>query len=171
MTSRILFALACGLVLLANVVHAEPHETETQPHPLAGFERLMGGRWQLDNSYQTFEWGVGEMSVVSRSFVQTQSGDKLVSEGVWYVHPGDQVIRGVFTAIDMGIQLFEYETRFEGDEIISKLVTWDDNQQRGEWEERWTFTDKRHYIWELYELVDDGRKNVMRGVFVHYEKK
>ena len=70
----------------------------------------------------------------------------------------------------MGIQLFEYETWFEGEEIVSKLITWDENQQRGEWEERWKFADEKHFIWELFELADDKRRNVMRGVFVRYDK-
>jgi hypothetical protein len=150
------------------MLHAQ--EQEDPLNPLAGFERLIGGRWQLDNSYQTFEWGVGELSVVSRSYVQTLSGDKLTSEGIWFYHPGDQAIHGVFTSIDMGIQLFEYETWFADNEIISKLITWDENHQRGEWEEVWMFTDDRHYIWDLFNLADDRRRNVMRGVFVHYEK-
>ena len=168
MISRILVVLGCGLVLVSGSLYAEEHEDP--PNPLAGFERLIGGRWQLDNSYQTFQWGVGELSVVSRSFVQTQSGDRLTSEGFWFYHPGDQTIHGVFTSIDMGIPLFEYETRFDGDEIISDLVTWDENKQRAVWEERWKFTDDRHYIWELYDLKGGQRKNVMRGVFVRYDK-
>ncbi len=168
MTTRILAVLSCGLVLATSMLHAQ--EQEDPLNPLAGFERLIGGRWQLDNSYQTFEWGVGELSVVSRSYVQTLSGDKLTSEGIWFYHPGDQAIHGVFTSIDMGIQLFEYETWFADNEIISKLITWDENHQRGEWEEVWMFTDDRHYIWDLFNLADDRRRNVMRGVFVHYEK-
>lgn len=170
MISRNLAVFVCGLTLVAGTLNAAGQETDNPPNPLAGFERLIGGRWQLDNSYQTFEWGVGELSVVSRSYVQTLSGDKLVSEGLWFYRPGDQAIHGVFTSMDMGIQLFEYETRFEGEEIVSKLITWDENQQRGEWEERWKFTDEKHFIWELFELADDKRRNVMRGVFVRYDK-
>jgi hypothetical protein len=162
---RKLLACACGLLLLMSAANAD----DDQDNPLNGFERLIGGRWQLDNSYQTFEWGVGRQSVVSRSFTQTLSGDKLVSEGLWFYHPGDQVIHGIFTAIEMGTRLFEYQTRFEGDAIVSKLVTWDNEQQRGEWEERWTFTDEKHYIWELFDVTGDQRKNVMRGVFVRYD--
>lgn len=35
---------------------------------LSPFSRLIGGEWQLEGSYQVFEWGVGKMSVKSRSY-------------------------------------------------------------------------------------------------------
>ena len=49
--------------------------------PLAPFERLPGGEWHLDNSYQTFEWGAGRQSVGARSFSLVAGTARLVSEG------------------------------------------------------------------------------------------
>lgn len=161
--------LSC--VLATPVAWAEETPAGEEPaNPLEQFERLIGSRWQLDNSYQVFEWGVGKLSVVSRAYVQTEAGDRLVSQGAWFYHPGEDTIRGYFTAEDMGVRLFEYDTSFEGDEMVSKLVTWDNEGNRAVWEERWRFTDDNHYIWELFEITNGHRKNTMRGVFVRVDR-
>ena len=48
----------------------------------------------------------------------------------------------------------------------SYLVTaWGSDGQRQEYEERWTFTDTDHYLWELFEASDDGPRRVMHGIF------
>ncbi|MGI9264653.1 MAG: hypothetical protein ACR2QU_06980, partial [Gammaproteobacteria bacterium] len=61
----------CGLLLMMGTANADDNAVDEQANPLTGSEKLIGGRWQLDNSYQTFEWGVGKQSVVSRSYTQT----------------------------------------------------------------------------------------------------
>ena len=48
---------------------------------------------------------------------------KLVGDGGWFWHPGEQAIRGFLFAEGMGIDLFEYTSRWEGDSFISELAT------------------------------------------------
>ena len=88
---------------------------------LAPFEQLIGGQWYLEGSYQEFEWGVGRRSVRSRSYFIIEGEPKLVSEGIWFWHPGERQIRGVVTAIDMPVVFFDYTTRFEGNRMVSDL--------------------------------------------------
>ena len=54
------------LVLLPwTPVAAAQHATgnEQSENPLAPFERLIGGQWHIEGSYQEFEWGLGKQSV------------------------------------------------------------------------------------------------------------
>ena len=72
-------------------------------HSLQGFERFMGGQWHLDESYQEFERGVGRQSVRARSYFVVEGQPKRVWEGHGYWHPGEQKIKGLFTAIGMPV--------------------------------------------------------------------
>ena len=151
-------ALSClfapGPVFAADTEAGEP-----------GFERLVGGCWRLENTCQAFEFGLDRRRVSARSLSQTPEGQRIVSEGAWFHHPGEGVFVGYFVARDMGIELFEYRTRFEGEVMISDVIAWSRDGQRQTYREHWTFTDEDHYLWELFEVGPDATQRVMQGIF------
>jgi hypothetical protein len=64
----------------------------------------------------------------------------------------------------MGIDLFDYRTSFEGDEMISALTTY--GQMSGEFEEIWSFIDDQTFEWSLYQKTPDGPSKLMGGTYV-----
>jgi len=156
--------IACSALGPLQAGAQEPVEK----NPLAPFERIIGGQWHLEGSYQEFEWGVGKQSVTSKSYFVIAGTPRLVSEGFWFWHPGEKRIKGIFTAIDMQIVLFDYTTRFEGDKMVSDLKTYDAKGDESVYLETWEFTDDAHYVWKLMTETPDGRQEVMGGT---YEKK
>jgi len=141
-------------------------DANSQPNPLQPFERLIGGEWHLENTYQEFEWGVGRRSVKARSYFIVDGETKLVSEGAWYWHPGLQQIKGVFTAIDMPVVVFDYTTRFEGDTMRNDLKAYAENGNETVFEETWQFVDDSQLEWKLTSVLDDGTKAVMSGTYI-----
>jgi hypothetical protein len=133
--------------------------------PLARFEPLIGGQWHLGDSYQEFEWGVGRLSVKARSYFIVDGRARLASEGIWFWQPAERTIKGVFTAIEMPVELFEYSTRFEGTDMISDLVTYSGNGDKTEYMERWVFLDDTHFEWTLYSVTTDGPRKEMGGIY------
>ena len=133
--------------------------------PLAPLDRLVGGRWQLGESIQEYAWDMDRRQVTGRAYVTSAGGEQLVSLGAWYYHPGKGKVVGYFVAREMGIDLFEYTTRFEGDVMINDVIGWSAAGQASRYEERWRFTGTDTYVWELYETGDDGQEKVMEGVF------
>ncbi len=143
-------------------------EAPTSPavlSPLAPFESLIGGQWHLDGSYQELEWGLDGMSVKSKSYVMVGGESQLVSEGLWFWHPGEQQIKGIFTAVDMPVVFFDYTTRFEDEKMVSDLVTYDAAGARSEFVEVWDLVDERHYVWTLSVRSPDGLQEVMAGTY------
>ena len=137
----------------------------TASNPLAPFERLVGGRWEVADSYQEFEWGVGRKSVRARSYVVRDGVAKPVSEGAWFWHPAERRIAGVFTAIDMPVVLFYYTTRFEDDVMICDLNAYDAEGNETRYEERWTFTSKDEYRWVLLSHSEEGVREEMAATY------
>ncbi len=135
------------------------------PGPLAPFERLIGGQWHLEGSYQEFEWGVGRRSVRSRSYFVVEGEPMLVSEGVWFWHPGEQRIRGAFTAIEMPVVFFDTTTRFEGNKMVNDLRTYDAEGNEEAYVETWEFTDDTHYVWTLWKETPEGLREEMSGTY------
>ncbi len=138
------------------------HDTE---NPLAPFARLMGGTWQMGDSYHTFEWGVGQKMVHNKSYFTVEGQPVLVSEGSWFWHPGRQEIKGHMAAIEMGIDLFSYTTRFEGNKMVNELTSYGEDGQATEYLEEWEFTDEDTYEWALYAKTDEGLQKSMGGTF------
>lgn len=132
---------------------------------LAPFERFMGARWHLEGSYLELEWGVGRRSVKSRSYFVVDGEPRLVSEGSWFWHPGEQAIKGVFTAIDMPVVFFDYTVRFEEDRMVSDLEAYDAAGKRTSYVETWELTDETHFRWELLQQTDEGLEELMSGVY------
>jgi hypothetical protein len=166
---RIVVGLAViGAVVAAAVAAPGPATGESSAapgNPLAPFERMIGGQWHIPTTYQTVEWGVDKKSVVARAYLTTDRGDKLVSEGMWYWHPGEKAIKGHFVAVGMGIDLFEYTTRFEGDRMINYLVTYGSDGARHEYEETWDFRGDDEIVWTLWSQTPDGPRKEMGDTY------
>ncbi|MBT8395904.1 MAG: hypothetical protein HKO65_12845 [Gemmatimonadetes bacterium] len=169
---KILAGGILGLGVMLTAMSAgfsqEPQTDHPQANPLAPFERLIGGEWHLDGSYLELEWGVGRTSVRSRSYFVGEGSPRLVSEGIWFWHPGEEEIRGVFTAVDMPAVLFDYTTTFDGDRMVNDLRTYDAAGSETVYVETWELIDDSHYEWRLLADSPDGLQEVMSGT---YERK
>ena len=133
--------------------------------PLAPFDRLIGGQWHTEGSYQTFTWGVGGQSVKAASFFIINGETELVSEGSWYWHPGENSIRGQFVAKSMPVVLFDYTTRFTDNAMISDLKAYDASGKELSYVESWVFTDDSHYEWTLSRQTAEGLVKEMSATY------
>lgn len=133
--------------------------------PLAGFDKLIGGSWHLEGSYLELEWGVGRRSVKSRSYFVIDGEPRLVSEGLWFWHPGEQAIKGFFTAVDMPVVLFDFTTRFEDNRIVSDLSAYDARGNETSYVETWELVDEMHLLWRLVEDTPGGVVERMSGTY------
>ncbi len=159
--------LAIAYALAAAVGLTPPplvQAAEADAQPLAAFDRLVGGRWYFGDTYQVFEWGVGKRALRATAYFPSPEGPKLTSEGLWYFHPESDEIRGIFVSIEMGLDLFEYVTTFEGDTMTSRLSV-HGPKGREEYIETLEFTDADHYVWSLWRDTTDGRDKVMEGSY------
>ena len=159
--TAVLFVLVAVAVLLLR-----PANAADPADPMAPFGRLIGGEWHLGDSYQVFEWGVGRRNVRSFSYTLVEGEYALVSEGTWYWHPQEKVYKGIFVAMGMGIGVFEYETKFEGNTMVNKLKTFDADGNEEHHAETWEFIDHDHYVWTLFSQTEEGPKKTMEGTFV-----
>ena len=140
-------------------------ESDASTEKLAPFSRLIGGKWYLANTYQVFEWGVGNKAVRARSYIIDEGTAKPVSEGNWFWHPGEQKIKGFMVALDMPAVLFEYDTQFSGDSMINELVTYDADGAKTVYREIWEFTSEDSFFWTLYSLTGGQQTKLMEGMF------
>lgn len=138
--------------------------------PLAPFSRLIGGEWHLDGSFQVFEWGVGKLSVRSRGYFIIDGKPKLVSEGSWIWHPGEQKIKGYFTAIEMPVLFIDYTTTFQENKMVNTLLSYSalGIPDGYNYREIWEFTDDDHFTWTLFGMTKDGEQKMMGG---NYSRK
>lgn len=133
---------------------------------LAGFERLIGGKWQSGDSFHVIEWGFGNKTVTSRSFsVAADGSETLSAEGTWFWHPADQEIVGYAVAVGMPFELMEMRTRFEGDTLISQLRAINADGSAAEYVESWEFTDADTYAWTLHGGPDLEAPVLMSSTF------
>ena len=159
--TTVLFALiAAALLLLGPANAADPAD------PMAPFKRLVGGEWHHGDTYQVFEWGVGRRNVRSFSYALVDGEYTLVSEGTWYWHPQENAFKGIFVAVGMGIDVFEYQTKFEDNTMVNKLKTFDADGNEEHHAETWEFIDENHYVWTLFSQTEDGPRKTMEGTFV-----
>lgn len=136
--------------------------TGRSENPLAPFERLVGGQWHLDDSFLVFEWGVGRRSVKARSYFVVEGRPRLVSEAVWFWHPGEKRIKGFGTAIDMPAAFFDYTTLFDAESMKSELAAYSVTGERSDYVETWRFVGESLYEWSLHDA--DG-KRIMEGTY------
>ena len=113
---------------------------------------------------------IAVVALLMTSSVTSQDVDplqpKLVSEGYWYWHPGEKQIKGLFTAIEMPVVLFEYTTRFEGNTMVNDLKTFAANGSETIFAETWEFVDDTHFEWKLTSELSDGTEAMMSGTYV-----
>lgn len=159
-------AVAVSGLLLAAPGHSQTAEGgQAASDPMAPFARLIGGQWHLEGSYQEFEWGVGKRSVKARGYFVVDGEPRLVSEGIWFWHPGEQQIKGFFTAIDMPVTFFDHTTRFEDNRMVSTLHAYAPGGKKTVFEETWEFTDESHFEWKLTSETPDGLQQQMSGTY------
>ncbi len=128
--------------------------------------RMVGGKWyQGDEFFQTFEWGVGEQAIRAKGYFIANGTPKLVSEGIWFWHPADRVVRAYGVAIDMPMVTWEYETRLSGNELQHVLTTYTADGTPTVMRELWTFRDRDHYEWTLLERAGTDWVKRMGGPF------
>ena len=127
---------------------------------LAAFGELVVGEWQAEDSRHTFEWGVGRRVVRTKSYFKTEGTWELVSEGMWFWDDAEKTIRGVAVATGMPIELFEYHSRVQGDQVVHDLVA--HGTMGGIYEERWRFADGE-YRWALKDPTEG--KEIMNGSY------
>lgn len=165
-SALLLVAVIAGTLLVPAVARAQDVRAESSAFdPLAPFERLVGGQWHLDGSYQEFEWGVGRRSVKARGYFVVDGKPKLVSEGFWFWHPAEKQIKGVFAAIDMPVALFDYTTRFDGNTLMHDLRSYDAKGTEQVYLETWEFTDDTHFVWKLLKHTPEGLREAMGGTY------
>lgn len=168
MKRRFLLAAAAavsGLSLAVPGLSQTDGGEEAAINPLAPFERLIGGQWHLEGSYQEFEWGVGKRSVKARGYFVVDGNPRLVSEGYWFWHPGQRQIKGFFTAIDMPVTFFDHTTRFEQNRMVSDLRAYTPGGGETVFVETWEFTDESHFEWRLTSDMADGSQPQMSGTY------
>lgn len=136
-------------------VYAQPAE------PLKPFEQFIG-EWKLDNAVQVFEWGVGKTSVMGKSYrLDSDKSRTLISEGMWFWHPGEQKVKGFFMAINMPVVFFDYTTRFQDRKMVSELSSFDKTGNKSSYTEWMELQSDSTYKWTL---MQKGNV-VMNGVF------
>jgi hypothetical protein len=163
--SLIISALAI-LVLLFVTPHGNADDTTAAPaNPLEPLARLIGGEWHSADNYHIFEWGLGKLSVTSKSYFVIEGKPKQVSDGMWYWHPGVGTIKAIATAIDMGVPLWEYTTTFEGNTMRNDLTTHTDDGKADTYVETWEFTDDNTYVWSLLKETDEGMQKIMGSTY------
>jgi len=146
------------LIFYSNLAFAQ--------NPLQPFEAIIGGEWWLgEDRYQTFSWGVGELSVKAEAFFVKDGNEVKVSEGEWFFHPGKQKIKGFFLAENMPVTFFDYESEFDAEgTLINQIVGYDPSGKPMNFYETWNFTSADTFIWSLSTKNEDGTlSEVMNG--------
>lgn len=177
MTSARPVAVAAVTLLLGSAVgftNDGPSETNDdgidseiysmQDNPLAPFDRLVGGRWVADDgTYSVYSWGLGHQSIKVEMYFVIEGNDVLVSEGLWFWHPGEKKIRGYHTAVEMPVNFFDYVTEWEGDTMVNRLVSY--GEMGGDYLETWAFSDADTYVWTLLQGPEGQEQRVMGGTW------
>ncbi len=122
--------------------------------PMAGFDRLIGGEWQISILRHRFAWGIGQHTVFSRSY---DHEGKFVAEARWFWHPGEKVIKG-YSIDATGKSFAEMTTHFEGDTMSNFLEIVNPDGTMSSYTGKWVFTDDNHYDWTLFSHGADGEK-------------
>lgn len=140
-------------------------QTNDSVDALSPFAKLIGGEWHLDGSVQVFEWGVGKLSVKSTSYFIINEEPQIVSEGIWFWHPGERKIKGYASAIEMPVQFFDYTTKYEGNKMVHALTSYTPKGTSENYTETWEFIDEDHYSWSLFTDIATGQQKIMGGTY------
>jgi hypothetical protein len=136
--------------------------------PLAPFAAFVDGRWHLDGSSQELRWGPGRRSVLARGYLAADGEDRLVSQGMWFWHPGEQRIVGYFTAVDMTPDFFAYVVRFEGAVMVGDVIGYSRDGEPRRYVERWEPLDADRFRWSLREVTDTGEQQTYDAVYTRH---
>ena len=139
-----------------------PDAEATTNESLAAFGALVVGSFEANDSRHEYEWGIDGRVIRSRSYFKSDEGWTLVSEGMWFWDPGESIVRGAVVAIDMPVDLFEYRSVVEDDEIVHELMA--HGAQGGRFIERWVFDDDG-YRWTLERPSDESTERLMSGAY------
>lgn len=137
--------------------------TSSNSNPLSKFEAIIGGEWHQKGGFQTFRWGIGKKSVIAENYFMIDGEAEKVSEGIWFWHPGEQRIKGYFTAINMPVSFFDYTLRFTNEGTKSNLSAYDSSGKLTQYIERWVFDNKDQISWTLYSIDGEQKTEVMSG--------
>ncbi len=150
--------LALPIVGIAQSAGSEPSvaTTAATENPMTGFERLVGGEWDISILSHRFQWGIGHHTVLAKSY---DKAGNLAAEARWFWHPGEQTIKG-YSIDASGGSFAEMTTRFEGDTLINTLETITP-EGTAAYTGRWVFTDSDHYDWTLFAIGPDGEEKEM----------
>lgn len=159
----VLTTLLFTFLFSIDSVIGQTNDSNHAENPLLGFEQLMGGEWHQDGGYQTFRWGVGKKSVIAENYFVLNGEPQKVSEGIWFWHPGEQQIKGYFTAINMPVEFFDYTTRFTETGFESDLKTYDSSGHSTRYLEKWEFESQDIIKWTLYSVDSEDLTEVMGG--------
>ncbi len=159
------------LILSISISFLPGYSQDGEENPLAPFEWIIGGAWHFENAYQVFEWGVGKRSVKSKNYYIIEGDTTLVSEGSWFWHPGENQVRGYFTAIKMPVAFFDYSTRFEKNKIVSILKSYSPAGEESTYTEILESTSENTCEWSLLQETDEGSKKIMGSEFVRQSSK
>ena len=155
-------ALFLVLMLLMPVIAVSKAET----NPMSSFSWLIGGKWEMkDGTYHTFEWGLGKRSVKAKTYFKVEDEYVLVSEGLWFWHPGEKLIKGYFTAKNMPFVFMEFTTKFEDRKMINKLKAIAKDGKVSHYSSTWSPIGKDGYSWKLFTGEEGSLKEVMKGDF------
>ena len=154
-------------VILLGAVFGSTGYPQTPVNELEKFSWLIGGKWSMDKTgFHKFEWGFQKKSVISRTYAKVGSDYKVVSEGRWFYHPGQKVIKGHFSAQNMPFEFLEFTTRFEGSTMVNDLSAYDKNGKLNEYTSTWEPTENQDgYLWRLFMGRGDSKKEIMKGSY------
>lgn len=127
-------------------------------NPLEHFDFLVGGTWTSNTTQQTFAWGIGKKSIISKLyFINTENNDlKLVGEINWFWHPGLEQIKGYGTSIDMAMDFFDYTTTFENpNKMLNTFMAYGGEFNGVQQLETLEFIDTNKYKWTYFNKVMD----------------
>ena len=147
------------LFVFSSALSAQEAQIDsTMSNPLEHFEFLVGGTWTSNTTQQTFEWGVGKKSIISKLyFTDTETEEpKLVGEINWFWHPGLELIKGYGTSIDMAMDFFDYTTTFETPtKMLNTFMAYGGEFNGVQQLETLEFFDTNKYKWTYFNRVMD----------------
>jgi len=152
--------LACWFVF-PNTAAAAGEDT----NPLKHFEWMIGGEWSNGSTVQEFEWGLNQKSVKAKSYTVNEKKRTLVSEGVWFWHPGKKVIKGYFSAVGMPFSFVDSEAEFDGQRLIHKLETYSDGEKPQIYVEVMEPVSEGVFSWKLFAGLKPAGEELMSGRF------
>tara|TARA_R110000868_G_scaffold410693_8_gene699923 strand:- start:4776 stop:5279 length:504 start_codon:yes stop_codon:yes gene_type:complete len=146
------FLFLVTLLIFSTNLKAQDTQSDSSSNPLQNFEFLVGGTWETNNTQQTFEWGIGEKSIVSKLYFTNNDSLKLVGEITWFWHPGLKAIKGYGTSIEMEMDFFDYTTSFETPtKMVNTFIGYGGHVDGVQQLETLEFIDNDKYLWTYYE--------------------